>query len=94
MNGIFKKGIRIVSDQPITVVGFNYERFSADAFRVIPIDALSTHHVAVTFGMPRVRTQLGCVALRDDTVIEVTLPDLPPFGVTEPVVDIEGKILL
>ena len=80
-----------MSDQPISVVGFNYERFSADAFRVIPLDALSTHYVAVTFGQPRIRTQLACLALLDDTVLRVTLPDLPPVGVTEPVVDIEGN---
>ena len=91
MNGIFKKGIRIVSTEPIGVVGFNYERYSADAFRVLPLDALSSHYVAVTYGQPWVRTQLACLAVRDDTLIKVTLPDQPPAGVTEPVVDIEGK---
>lgn len=83
-----------MSDQPISVVGFNYERFSADGFRVIPLDALSTHYISVNYGQPRIRTQLACVALRDDTLLSITLPDLPPLGVTEPVVDIEGIVLL
>lgn len=90
VNGIFKKGIRIVSNQPISVYAFNYEPFSADAYRILPIDALSTHYIAVTYGLPRIRTQLACVALRDDTLIRVKLPRLPPVGTTEPVVDVEG----
>lgn len=93
VNGIFRKAIRIVSDHPISVYGFNYEPFSADAFRIIPVDALSSHYIAVTYGQPEIRTQLACIALRDDTLIRVKLPKLPPAGVTEPVVDVEGKSL-
>ena len=94
VNGIFKKGIRIVSSQPISVVGFNYERYSADAFRVIPLGALSSHYIAVTYGQPHIRTQLACLAVRDNTLIRVTLPHKPIDGVTEPVVDIEGMALI
>jgi len=90
VNGVFKKGIRIVSDQPVNVYGFNYEPFSADAFRILPLDALSSHYIAVMYGLPHIRTQLACVALRDDTLIRVTLPRMPPTGNTEPVVDVEG----
>lgn len=82
-----------MSDQPISVYGFNYEPFSADAFRVLPLGLLSTHYIAVTYSQPEIRTQLACVAVQDETLIRVKLPPLPPQGTTEPVIDVEGSLL-
>lgn len=70
---IENKGIHVTSLAPITVHGSNYRFGSGDAFLALPVDALGTEYVLMSWGPGLgVGSELSLVATENDTTVTIT----------------------
>lgn len=68
------KGILVTAAEDISLFGVNKEAFSVDGFLVLPIEALGVEYYAVAYYPEDYSTQLGVVAVEDNTDVSVALP--------------------
>jgi uncharacterized repeat protein (TIGR01451 family) len=67
------KGVHVTSLAPISVHGANYRKFSGDAFMALPVDAIGTDYVLMSWGPGLgVGSELVVVATENDTTVTIT----------------------
>ncbi|MCZ4410572.1 T9SS type A sorting domain-containing protein [Cryomorphaceae bacterium 1068] len=73
-NVIDSKGIRIESDNPISVYGLNQRSFSTDAYLALPINAWGSNYYVMSYSNLAQFTgsQFAVVAKEDNTVLTIT----------------------
>ncbi len=72
-SGIENKGIRITSNNPISVYGVSQGEFSTDAFLALPVIALGNDYRIVTFTAfsPVLRARYSVLAVEDNTNVTI-----------------------
>lgn len=67
------KGIHVTSLAPITVHGSTYRKFSGDAFMALPVNAIGTDYVLMSWGPGTgIGSELSVVAAENDTTVTIT----------------------
>lgn len=67
------KGIHVTSLAPITLHGSTYRKFSGDAFLALPVDAIGTDYVLMSWGPGvGIGSELAVVATENDTTVTIT----------------------
>jgi outer membrane protein assembly factor BamB len=68
------KGIRIESDNPISVYGLNQRVFSTDAYLALPINTWGSNYYVMSYSNSAQFTgsQFGVVAKEDNTIVTIT----------------------
>lgn len=67
------KGVHVTSLAPITLHGTNYRKFSGDAFMALPVDAIGTDYVLLSWGPGLgIGSELVVVATENDTTVTIT----------------------
>lgn len=76
-------GILIRADQDIVLIGLNKAgNTSCGAFLILPIGALDKNYYTASWSPPTEMTQMGVVAVTDETTVRVSLSNtLPPVSV-------------
>ncbi|MDH7461866.1 lectin-like protein [Chitinophagaceae bacterium 26-R-25] len=72
-NVVDNKGIHITSVDEVTVYGLNYIPFTADAYLGLPVDALGTDYIVVTYKNSLVNgVEIGVVSTADNNQVTIT----------------------
>lgn len=67
------KGVHVTSLAPITIHGSCYRSFSSDAYLALPVDALGTDYVVMSWGPGiGIGSELAVVATQNDTTVTIT----------------------
>lgn len=74
---VAKKGVRITSDRPVTVVAGTLNALHSDATLVLPMHALGSHHVTAGYNFFNPDEQVLVVGAHDGTTVTIA-----PGGVT------------
>ncbi len=80
-----EKGIHVVAENPICVVGLNHIDFSTDAYLGLPVKLLGTEYLVLAFpnvwdGLPSLNgSQFGIVATADGTKVQI-IPSVETDG--------------
>jgi len=64
---------QIISSEKIGVYGMNSVEGSCDGFLAFPVSALGTVHYTLSYFPPNHKSQIGLIATRNGTVVNVTL---------------------
>ncbi len=73
VNSAIERGIRIVSDNEISVYGLNQYRYSTDAFLALPVDTLGLEYLNISYpGLSSYPSQIMVTGVYDDTEIKIT----------------------
>ena len=74
-DGIEDKGVKIISEEEITVYGLNQKRATTDAFLALPTDILETEYIVMSyinaFSSLNNASLIGIVATEDNTTITI-----------------------
>jgi len=73
LGGIENKGIRITSQEPISVYGLSFKSASTDAFMALPVDATGTDYTVVTHKAVAIGdlTRISVIATEDNTTVTI-----------------------
>jgi hypothetical protein len=72
-NGVVEnKGIHITSDNPITVYGMSENYATSDAYLALPVDALGTNYLVMSYTYNVLPSQMTIVASEDNTAVTIT----------------------
>jgi len=66
------KGIHITSDNPITVYGMSENFATTDAYLALPVDAIGTDYVVMSYTYNVQPSELAIVATEDNTTVTLT----------------------
>lgn len=70
-NVIDNKGIRVTALQEVTVYGLNYAPFTTDAYLGLPVDALGTNYIVMSYS-GNTLSELGVVGTVNGTTVTIT----------------------
>ncbi len=84
--GVFTKGIHIVSDKPIVVYAHQYNTQLSGATMLLPVDTYGYTYYSVNFKQPPVGNDWGknwfyAIASEDNTRLQITVSDTTESGV-------------
>jgi len=65
-------GIRVTAANEVTVYGLNYAPFTTDAFLGLPVDALGTDYMVMSYGGPNGFSEFGIVGTVNGTTVTIT----------------------
>jgi hypothetical protein len=73
-NSIKNLGVRVTSQNEVTVYGLNQMKYTTDAFLALPIDILGLEHIAMSYQAPaaNVPSQVAVVGVYDNTQVTIT----------------------
>lgn len=71
LEGLRQFGVHVKAAADVTVYGLNDVIYASDAFGVLPVDALGTEHLALTYETAFNGGQIGIVAAHDNTRLTI-----------------------
>ncbi len=76
-NKISQLGITVQTDKEVTVYALNPERYSTDAFLVLPVDVLGLEYILMSYDptYSRYPSELAITGVYDNTVVTITPSD-------------------
>lgn len=80
--GVWRKAVIVQAAEPIGLYGMSIaDQGSCDGFLALPTSSLGSVYFAMCFFPPDYKSEIGIVAVYDDTVVTVTLYRYPPRSV-------------
>jgi len=73
VNQIENRGIQVLSQDSVSVFAYNFNPYTGDAARILPIEALGISYIASSYtGLAGYESEMLVVATADQTAIEIT----------------------